>query len=57
VAGDRPIPSVFSAIQVLYTIAESSLEILLESLLACLLESLFKSLVESLLERVSHQEE
>jgi hypothetical protein len=57
VAGDRPIPSVFSAIQVLYTITESSLEILLESLLARLLESFFKSLVENLLDRVLHQEE
>jgi len=53
VAGDRPIP-VFSAIPVLYTIAESPL---LESLLESLHESLFKSLLESLLERASHQKE
>ena len=54
-AGDRPIP-VFSAIPVLYTIAESPLESLLESLLKSLLESLFKSLLESLLERALHRE-
>jgi hypothetical protein len=56
VAGDRPI-TVFSAIQVLYTITVSPLESLLESLLGSLLESFFKSLLESLLERASHREE
>jgi len=41
--------AVFTAIPVLYTIAESLLE--------SLLESLFESLLESLLERASHREE
>jgi len=56
VAGVRPIPG-FSAILVLYTIAEGPLESLLVSLLESLLESIFKSLLESLLERASHWEE
>jgi hypothetical protein len=56
VAGDRPIP-VFSAIPILYTIAESPLVSLFESLLESLLEGLFKSLLESLRETASHQEE
>jgi len=51
------LPAVFTAIPVLYTIAESPLESLLESLLQSLLESLFESLLESLLERASHREE
>jgi hypothetical protein len=64
VAGDRCIPG-FSAIPVLYTIAESPLESLLvsllesllKSLLESLLESLIKRLLESLRERASHREE
>jgi hypothetical protein len=45
-------PGVFAAIQVLCTIVESPLQILLESLLQSLLGSLFESLLESLLESV-----
>jgi len=55
------LPSVFAAVPVLYTIAESPLasllETLLESLLESLLENLLESLLESLLERASHREE
>jgi hypothetical protein len=51
-AGDGPIP-VFTALPVLYTIAESPFENLLESLHG----SFFESLLESLLERASLREE
>jgi hypothetical protein len=55
------LPAVFAAIPLLYTIADSPLEILLESLLESLLQSLlesrFECLHESLLERASHRKE
>jgi hypothetical protein len=47
------LPAVFAAIPLLYTIADSPLEILLESLL----ESRFECLHESLRERASHRKE
>jgi hypothetical protein len=59
------LPAVFAAIPLLYTIADSLLQILLERLLESLLESLLQSLLEShfeclhenLLERASHRME
>jgi hypothetical protein len=51
------LPTVFTAMPLLYSIPERPLESLRESLLQSLLESIFKCLLESHLERASHREE